>query len=333
MELYQLRYFQAVAELGTLRDAAEQLSVSQSAVSRAIAMLESEIGVELFTRRGRANELNRFGKAFLRTSLAARRSVETAVAGVRELAGVDAGTVALGCLVSLGVATVPRLIRRHHQRVPAARFELRQRPGPALVSDLVNGVIDICLGYPMTFDESAGVRWHKLFTQRLYAVVDREHELAHRKLIGFEELAGESFVSLDRDHTLRWIFEDACTRHGLTPRIAFEGTDIATLRGLIGARLGVGVLPQAATPSPDTVEIAIDDKELVRPIAVGWMINRYLPPSAASFRDTAIASYGPPEQDLGGGQSVPGARACRVPSPNRPPLVNAHQRPLSSALC
>lgn len=65
MELYQLRYFQTVAEVGTLREAAEHLAVSQSAVSRAVTLLESEIGVKLFTRRGRANELNRFGTAFL----------------------------------------------------------------------------------------------------------------------------------------------------------------------------------------------------------------------------------------------------------------------------
>jgi len=295
VELYQLRYFQTVAEVGTLRDAAEQLAVSQSAVSRAIAMLESEIGVELFTRRGRANELNRFGQAFLRTSRAAQRNLETAVSGVRQLAGVDAGTVALGFLVSLGVATVPRLIRRHHDRHPGARFELCQRSGPALVNDLTNGVIDVCLSYPLTFDESPGVKWHKLFTQQLYAVVDRDHPLAHRKLIGFEELAGQPFVALDRSHTLRRIFDDACARHAITPTIAFDGTDITTLRGLIGAQLGVGLLPCAAAPPPDVVEIAVDDAQLVRPIAVGWMTNRYLPPSAAAFRDTAIASFGLPD--------------------------------------
>lgn len=297
VELYQLRYFQTVAEVGTLRDAAERLAVSQSAVSRAIAMLESEIGVELFTRRGRANELNRFGQAFLRTSLAAQRSLDAAIAGVRQLAGVDGGTVALGFLASLGVATVPRLIRRHHEQFPSARFELHHRPGPALLNDLATGLIDVCISYPMTFDESPGVQWHNLFTQRLYAVLDREHPLAGRELIGFEELAGQPFIVFDRSFTLRRIVNDACVRHGITPTIAFEGTDMATLRGLIGARLGVGVMPRAPTLPPDIVEIPIDDKELVRAIAIGWMGDRYLPPSAAAFRDTAIASCGLPEQD------------------------------------
>ncbi|SON62194.1 HTH-type transcriptional regulator GltC [Mycobacterium simulans] len=295
MELYQLRYFQMVAECGTLREAAEQLAVSQSAVSRAVAMLESEIGVELFTRRGRANELNRFGKAFLRASLATRRGLETAVVAVRELAGVDAGTVALGFLNTLGVATVPRLIRRHHDRYPGARFELRQAAGPSLLSDLATGAIDLCMCYPMTFDEWPGVKWHHLFDLQLYAVVDRDHPLAKRKVIGFEELAGQPFVALDRDNAIRRIFDDACARHSMTPTIAFEGSAVPTLRGLISARLGVGVLPRSATPQPDIAEIPIDDKELARPIAIGWMSNRFLPPSAAAFRDTAIAAYGMPE--------------------------------------
>jgi LysR family transcriptional activator of glutamate synthase operon len=291
MELYQLRYFRAVAEFGTLRAAAEQLAVSQSAVSRAITMLESEIGVELFTRRGRANELNRFGTAFLQATQAAQRGIDTAVASVRQLAGADGGTVALGFLHSLGVATVPALIRQHHDRFPAAKFELHQRAGHTLLSDLASGVTDLCLSYPMTFEQSQDVTWEPLFTQQLYAVVHREHPLATRQLIGFDEISEEPFVALDRDHTLRRIFDDACARHGVAPTIAFEGTDITTLRGLVGARLGVGILPRASTTSPDLVEIAVDDQQLVRPIAVGWMANRYLPPSAASFRDSALASY------------------------------------------
>ena len=299
MELYQLRYFQAVAEVGTLRDAAERLAVSQSAVSRAISMLEAEIGVELFTRRGRANRLNRFGQAFLGASVVAQRSLEAAVAGVRQLADADAGTVAVGFLAELGVTAVPRLIRCHRDRYPWSRFELRQATGTALVNDLINGVIDVCLSDPVSDAESLGVKWHNLHTQQLCAVVDLGHRLAHREVIGFDELADESFVAFDRGHTLRGIFDDACARHDVTPMVAFEDSDVNTLRGLIGARLGVGLLPRTAIPRPDIVEIAIDDKQLVRNIAAGWMTDSYLPPSAVAFRDTAIGVSMLPESESG----------------------------------
>jgi LysR family transcriptional activator of glutamate synthase operon len=148
----------------------------------------------------------------------------------------------------------------------------------------------------MTSDESRGVKWQRLFNLQLFAVVHAGHRLADRKLIGFEELAGEPFVVLNRDQTIRKIFDDACVRHAMTPTIAFEGAAVPTLRGLIGARLGVGVLPPSTTPNSEIVEIAIDDEELTRPIAIGWMTHRYLPPSAAAFRATAIASYGLPEK-------------------------------------
>ncbi len=324
MELYQLRYFQAVAECGTLRDAADRLLVSQSAVSRAIAILESEIGVELFTRSGRSNELNRFGQVFLRASLKTQRNLDAAVEDVRRLAGVDSGTVALGFLGSLGISTVPRLIRRHRDRYPAARFELRQGTGPGLVTDLANGVLDVCLSYPMTSDDSPGVEWQQLFTQQWCAVVHREHPSACRKLIGFEELAGEQFVVLNSEPALRRIFDDACIRHRFTPAIVLEGTDVTTLRGLVRARLGISVLPRAATALADTIEIPIDDPELIKVVAIGWMTNRYLPPSAAAFRDTAIAAARRSAYLPGPNRTDVGTLLKKGTSAKRPECVHRH---------
>jgi DNA-binding transcriptional LysR family regulator len=80
----------------------------------------------------------------------------------------------------------------------------------------------------MTFDHALDIKWEPLFTQQLYAVVEREHPLATRDLVGFDELAEQPFVALNCDHTLRRIFDDACARHGVTPTIALEGTDITT---------------------------------------------------------------------------------------------------------
>jgi LysR family transcriptional activator of glutamate synthase operon len=168
----------------------------------------------------------------------------------------------------------------------------------------------------MTFEQSEDVAWEPLFTEQLYAVVHREHPLATRQLIDFDELSDQPFVAVDPEETLRKIFDAACARHGIAPTIAFEGTDITTLRGLIGARLGVGILPRAPITSPDIVEIAVDDKQLVRTIAVGWMANRYLPPSAAHFRDSALASHQPEDRPTSQ-VTVGGARGAAASTSNR----------------
>ncbi|NGO67414.1 LysR family transcriptional regulator [Streptomyces boncukensis] len=289
MELYQLRYFRAVAEAGHMGMAASRLAVSQSAVSRAVAQLEQELGVALFTRRGRVIELNRFGGDFLVTARETLARLDRGAAGVRELAGEDSGSVALGFLHQLGAVTVPELIRRHRERRPGVGYALRQGSGRGVVQDLLDGSTDLCLTVPGLFDPGGAVRWHELFEQPLRLAVPRGHRLARRAPVDFAELADEPVVLLTADHTLRAIFDAACERHGVRPRVAFEGTDVNTLRGLIGAGIGLGLLPEEG-PTREVEEVRLADASLVRPIALGWIEDRYMPPSSAAFRETALHS-------------------------------------------
>ncbi|KQR96498.1 LuxR family transcriptional regulator [Williamsia sp. Leaf354] len=292
MELYQLRYFHAVADLGGLRAAAENLVVSQSAVSRAIAALESEIGVPLFTRRGRVKELNRYGAAFRESTRDVARTIDIGVSAVRELAGVAAGTVSVGFLHSLGATLVPRAIHEHRRTHDGVGFELHQRSGRDVISDLAAGVTDLCISVPGLFDESLDVSWTPLYTEKLLVVVPRGHRFATRKRLRFAELADEAVVALDGEHTLRHVFDAACARFDIAPRITFEGTDIGTLRGLVGGGLGVALLPSAPAPRDDVVEIPLGDAGVVRVIGVGCIGDRYLPPAAVAFRDTMATMVG-----------------------------------------
>src|SRR6476660_2559186 len=145
----------------------------------------------------------------------------------------------MGFLHSLGVAIAPSLIRWHHDRFPSVRFELHQRSGQALLEDLSTGATDVCLSYPMTFDHTLDIEWEPLFTQQLYAVVDRVAPACDR---------GPSRIRRTRRTTLRapqpgsHAAQDIrrCVRPAWRdPDVAFEGTDIIRLWGLIGARLGV----------------------------------------------------------------------------------------------
>ena len=293
MELYQLRYFHAVADFGGLRLAAEHLVVSQSAVSRAIASLEAEIGVPLFTRKGRVNVLNRYGTAFRESTSDIARSIDVGVTAVRELAGTTAGTVSLGFLHSLGATVVPRAIREHRGSVHGVSFELHQRSGRNVIADLVAGVTDLCVSVPGLFVDSLEVTWEPLYVEKLLIAIPRGHRFARRRRLRFSELAEEPFVALDAEHTLRRVFDDACARFGTAPRIAFEGTDIETLRGLVGGGLGIALLPSSATPREDLVEVDLVD-DISRVIGVGWVTDRYLPPAAIAFRQSLRRLYTEP---------------------------------------
>lgn len=186
---------------------------------------------------------------------------------------------------SLGATFVPRAIREHRSRIDGTGFELHQRSGRGVIGDLTTGLTDLCVSVPGLFVESLDVTWEPLYTEELLIVVSRGHRLAERKRLHFAELAAEPFVALNNEHTLRHIFDTLCSTADISPRITFEGTDIETLRGLVGGGLGIALLPAGCTHRDDVVDIDLVD-DASRVIGVGWVTGRYLSPASIAFRQS-----------------------------------------------
>jgi LysR family transcriptional activator of glutamate synthase operon len=237
MELQQLKYFRAVAEQEHVTQAAKKLFVSQSAVSRAVTQLEQELGVSLFHRQGRAVVLSRQGKTFLENVTRAQGILEAGRRQLTEESGKETGIVALGFLPSLGLAMVPQLLRDFRKIHPAVRFVLVQQSARELIDHLFAG-----LSTPGLFDQK-DVQWTHLFDEELVLTVPRKHRLASQRTVRFNELNKETFLTLSPGNTLRVILEQACAKASISPQIAFESTDVSTLRGMIAAGLGIGLLP------------------------------------------------------------------------------------------
>src|SRR6202021_2218023 len=240
MELQQLRYFREVAQREHVTRAAENLFVSQSAISRAVTQLEEELGVPLFYRQGRAVVLSRYGRLFLEHVNRALSILESGKRLLRQQSGEESGTVSLGFLHSLGIELVPRLIKEYCRKHPKIQFTLLvQRSGEMLMKELAAGNIDLCLSVPGMFGPS-DVRWNHLLDEELLIAVPQTHRLAARRTVSLRELSSEPFLVLSPEHTLRIIFDRVCADASFLPNIAFEGMDVATLRGLFLAVLGRG---------------------------------------------------------------------------------------------
>lgn len=284
METQQLKYFRVAAELQHVTRAAEKLFVSQSAISRAITQLEEELGVQLFNRQGRAIVLTRYGQHFLDQVIRVQNVLESAKQTLSEETGTEAGTVSLGFLPSLGLELVPRLLKEYRRKHPRIQFTLIQRSAQALLGQLNDGSIDLCLSVPGMFDPR-GVRWTSLHKEELVIVLPQAHPFATRRSVRLKELSQETFLSLTPGNTLNTIFEKACMEAQFTPKIAFEGMDLGTLRGMIAAGLGIGVLPRSPVRVAGIVEIKLSQPHAFRPLGIGWIDERYLPPCAIAFRD------------------------------------------------
>jgi DNA-binding transcriptional LysR family regulator len=290
----RLRQFAAVAREEHLTRAAEILGVPQPTLSRSIARLEADLGLALFTRNGRSIQLTRHGRFLYEASTRVIPALAASLAHLAGEADPARGRVALGFLHTLGREAVPRLLRDFRETRPHVRFGLVQGGADALLTRLREGEIDLCLTAPLP--GAADVVARKLGEQRIDLFVPAGHRLARRGRGGVRltDAAGEDFICMKPGHGLRGITDELFRAAGFEPDIAFEGEEVETARGLVGAGLGVSLLP-ATAPSlsdPAVAALRITAPGAARTVGIAWMADRPLTAPAAAFRDFALAYAG-----------------------------------------
>ena len=287
-----LRQFVAVAREEHMTRAAESLGIPQPTLSRSIARLEAELGVALFARPGRSIKLTRHGRYLLESS---ERALLTLTASLERLTGEadpGRGRVALGFLHTLGVEIVPRLLRDFRASYPAVRFALVQGGGQRVLAGLRDGEIDLCLTAPLPSGPDVHARG--LAEQRIDLFVPAGHRLAARGGVPLAAAAAEDFIVMEHGYGLRAITDAMCHEAGFEPRIAFEGEEADTARGLVGAGLGVSLLPvtAASLADPLVVPVRVTAPRAARTVGIAWPADRPLTAPAARFRDFALTYAG-----------------------------------------
>lgn len=286
----RLRALVAVGRTEHVTRAAQALGVPQPTLSRSIARLEQDLGLALFVRSGRSLRLTREGRVLLEHAERALAELDTGLRAVGRTSGGHGGRVAFGFLHTLGSSTVPQLLRAFRAEHPGVRFELVQRGHDVLVELLRAGAVDLCLTSPLPDDPDLSVR--ALHEQQLRLVVPADHALAGRGRLRLAEAAQEAFVGLEPGYGLRATSDAWCRQAGFVPRLAFEGEEIDTVRGLVAAGLGVALLP-AAGPSPGVVELEVVEPRTTRVLGLVWRTSAVELPAVRAFRATVLAA-GPP---------------------------------------
>ncbi|MFI1472294.1 LysR family transcriptional regulator [Streptomyces wuyuanensis] len=286
----RLAYFAGVARHEHVTRAAQELGVPQSTLSRAMVRLEQDLGVTLFTRKGRTVSLTPGGRDFLVSVERALAEVERAAESVRADADPSGGKVAFGFLHTMGSETVPELIRAFRVDHPRIRFTLVQNYGEAMIERLRAGELDLCLTSPVP--DAPDLVARRLDEQRLRLVVPDDHRLATRKRIRLAEAADETFVTLEPGYGLRRITDALCAEAGFSPRVAFEGEEAETLRGLVAAGLGVALLPPPAVPRPGVVELTVTAPRAIREVGVAWLDGHADTAPVAAFKRFLLSRRG-----------------------------------------
>ena len=243
MELRHLRYFVAVAEEGSLTNAAERrLHTAQPSLSRQIRDLELEVGVKLLERGARGIELTAAGRTFLDHARLALLQVEAAGEAARRAAQPEKASFMIGFLTGHEVVWLPDALRILREEEPDIEITLASQPSPDLAGALMRGKVDVA--FLRREAQAPGVAFKFMIKEPLVAMVPTGHRLASRKKISPEEIAAETFITPTRyAPVLKAVIEGYMAKFGITLTPEYESDNLTSTMSLVASTGGVTVLP------------------------------------------------------------------------------------------
>ena len=239
MELYQLRSFVEVAELGHLTRAADKLHISQPALSAQIKALEDELGMELFDRKPNGMVLTGAGKQLVTEAQGLLSAAQTLRDHARAIKGEIAGIIRLGTVSDPQFIRVGELLSAAVERYPLLEIQLHHEVSGAAFEKVRDGGLDASFYYgEMTHPGVAGIGLREI-TYRIVAPAAWKDRIAHA---GWNHIAGEAWIMTPPISTHHQLASTLFRSQGIEPTKVVEADDEVVVASLVLAGLGMALM-------------------------------------------------------------------------------------------
>ncbi|MET0900423.1 MAG: LysR substrate-binding domain-containing protein [Mycobacterium sp.] len=287
MDLRSVQCLLRVAETLHFGRAAQELHLSQPALSQRIKTLERDVGVNLLDRDRRGVQLTEAGRAFLAPARAAVSHGDNAVELARRASAGSLGRLRLGFTVIASYTWLPQAVQQFRRTFPDVTVDLAEMNSPAVEEALIRGDIDLGILHPPL--EHAHLFVRDLPGEPMVLALPADHRLAQAPSVGFADLTGEPLLAAPRSVGPA-LFDSLVGRFraaGTEPRIVQEATPVTALAGLVAAGAGIGFVTRgvARATRPGVVFREVAGAPDV-PMAAAWPTTD---PSPAGGRFLAVA--------------------------------------------
>jgi DNA-binding transcriptional LysR family regulator len=249
IDLKQLKYFLAVAEEKSFSRAAERLHISQPPLSQQIQKLESELGVRLFARTTRSFELTVAGKALMTEAADLLARMRMTIDTIRQIDRGEVGRLRVGIVGSAMWGPIPKLLEEFQSRFPRVSWTVHEL-GPNDQYDALRAKqIDVGFWREPRNDgdnlKHDHLRQELCFRENVCVAVNHQHRLASRPHVELADLAQEPLLTLalDKSAFARHLIQ-SCVDAGFEPAIYQEASEPQTVLAMVGAGLGVALMPE-----------------------------------------------------------------------------------------
>lgn len=282
MDIDQLRYFLAVAERGSFTRAAEELTVSQPALSRSIKRLEDELGQPVFERKTRSVTLTDAGGLLQSRARQALAILDDTKAEISDDG--QSGAVRVGAIPTVAPYFLPGLLRAFSTEFPSAHLIVQEETTDRLLKSCTQGEIDfavLALPAPAKY-----LQVEELFEEELLLVLPPGHALVGQKKIVAQDIEPLPFVLLDEAHCLSDNIVSFCRQRAFQPVAVERTSQIAMVQELVSLGHGVSMVPAMARALDHTgrrVYRSLSGERPTRTLAVAWNPYRFQSRLQAAF--------------------------------------------------
>ncbi|MCZ7438566.1 LysR family transcriptional regulator [Micromonospora sp. WMMC241] len=244
MQLHQLRYFVAVAEVRHFTQAADVVGITQPSLSKQIHALEADLGAPLFERVRGNIALTAAGEVLLPLAKRILADVDTATREVQELVGLRRGRVRLGATPSLATSLAPPVLRRFRDAHPTVDLRVEEGGSQDLVRDLLRGDLDLALVIMPSGGADPGLRVDPILRESLVvASVDPLPGASADGELRITDLRDQPLVMFREGYDLRDATLQACRAAGFEPSLSVDGGEMDAVLSFVEAGLGVALVP------------------------------------------------------------------------------------------
>jgi DNA-binding transcriptional LysR family regulator len=281
-------YVDAVARAGSLRQAAERLHITASALQRRIQDVEDDLGAALFERLPTGVRLTTAGETFIRWIRTQASDLERVQSQIEDLAGLRRGEIRIACSQALASGFLPQEIARFTAAFPLVEFTVAVRDHGQAIRMLRDYEVDLAL----VFRPDPHPDFQPLISlgQRLVAVMAATHPLAAQATPRLRHCAAYPMALLNRSFAGRQIAEASIASSSVRFDVRLESDSFEFLRNYVAhtqaitLQIELGAMPEML--GPDLVCRPIDDRDLTHgSLVLGQLRGRNLPVAAAKFAD------------------------------------------------
>jgi LysR family hydrogen peroxide-inducible transcriptional activator len=292
MEIHQLRYFAAVADEGSFSRAASREHVAQPSLSQQIQKLEAELGEKLFDRLPKSVVLTEAGSCLREFARKILINIADARRCVDDLKRDITGRLVVGAIPTISPYVLPDLIAKFQQRHPKVVVEILEDTTESLASQLEDGTLDAAI--MSTCDESLTLQRHSLGKEALLLLLPAGHQLAKKKKVSWSDLKSQKFLLLQEMHCLSTQVHELLASHQLQPEPPVRGAQLATIRQMVAADMGVTLVPKMMIESElasGCVALPFAPPVPVRELNLLRNPLRLESKAAAAFRRDAVEAF------------------------------------------